>query len=302
MSKPTLGVVANIYNESQALPGWLETATAFADDVRVFHAGPGGERSTDGTLEILEKWKIPVTFGSIDEGFGTVRTKTVRMSPCEWVMLLDADERFYPRLNVLTCEGESTPSQTIDDLLYDYGNPNFDKDGAKCREVHPSAQQVVQPYDKGIDFTACPSNFENMALLGANLRVKTGAVIDQGYLLRQLLERQDIDAIKTIRRHWHDFSWKRPTQNWHTSPDYQIRIVRNLPSIQWENETRMHERLTGAVNVHTPDHTHGPFFDHFHLLFKKLAVKNRQHAISIYGAIDRGEKPPSWEEYQAKKS
>lgn len=286
-----IGVVANVYNEAAALPGWLEAATSFFDHVAIMHAGPNGAYSNDGTIELLEKWKIPITFGSINEGFGVCRTKTVRLSPCEWVCLLDADERFHPTLNVLTCEGESTPHHEVSQLLYDYGNPNFQ-----------GTPDNVQDYDKSIDFTACPSNFENMARLGANLRVKVGTIIDQGHMLRQQLLRQDIDAIKTVRRHWHDFSFKRPTQNWHTDPDYQIRIVRNIESIRWENETRMHERLTGATNIAQPDHTHGPFFDHYHLAFKKMAVANRQHAILIYNAINAGQTPPTWEEFLAKKS
>ena len=70
----TIGLVANVYNEANALPGWLECHLPYFDDVRIFHAGPGGARSDDGTMELLEKWHIPVAFGAIDDGFGAVRT------------------------------------------------------------------------------------------------------------------------------------------------------------------------------------------------------------------------------------
>ena len=55
----SLGVVANVYNEAFALPGWLEMACSFFDDVRIYHSGPGGKCSDDGTVELLERWHIP---------------------------------------------------------------------------------------------------------------------------------------------------------------------------------------------------------------------------------------------------
>lgn len=282
----TLGLVANVYQEANALPGWLEAHLPYFDDMRVLHAGPQGAHSDDGTLEILEQHRIPVEFCAIDDGFGVVRTKAVRMSPCDWVMLLDADERFHATLPVLTCAGESTPPEIVDSLLYDYGNPNYDNDG-------PRDRQVIQDYDKSIDFDSCPSNFENMRLLGAKLLV-TESLFDKFNhvrMLRTIIENDDIDAVKTIRRHWHDLGFGRPTQNWHTDPDYQIRIVRNNGKVGWD-ETRMHERLVGANNIYQPNHTNGPFFDHYHLYYKEMEAAQRQHDIRIYCAIAEGKVPP----------
>jgi glycosyltransferase involved in cell wall biosynthesis len=290
----TLGIVCNLYNEVNALPGWLEAATALADDVRVLHAGPGGAKSDDGTIELLEKWRIPIEYGSIDDGFGVTRTRAIRMSPCDWVMILDADERFHSFLPVLTCTGESTPHHEVDKLLYDYSDPNY-----------RSEVDVVQEYDKSIDFGAVPSNFENMSRLGAKLTVSSkklgsSVIFAHGEWLRFLME-EGHDAIRTIRRHWHDFTWKHPTQNWHTDPDYQIRIVRNIDSIYYEQETRMHERLVGANNIYQPTMSHGPFFDHYHLHFKKMEVRQRQYDVAVYNAIAKGETPPKWGDFKDEK-
>lgn len=93
---PSIAAVSNFYNESSALPGWLECVTAWADHVTLYHTGPGGEYSTDGSIEIAERWGVDLRFGSIDEGFGVVRTKLITMAPTEWVAILDADERLYP--------------------------------------------------------------------------------------------------------------------------------------------------------------------------------------------------------------
>lgn len=263
----TIGLVANVYNEANALPGWLETHLPFFDDVRIYHAGPGSAYSDDGTIELLEKWKIPVEFGAIDEGFGVVRTKAIHSSPCEWVMLLDADERFFPVHRVLTCSGESTPHSEVDAILQTY-------------DFH--------------DLKTMIPNWENVGRLGAKLRVDIGAAFDQGARLREIIEStSDYHAIATIRRHWHDFSLRRPTQNWHTDPDWQMRLVRNDPSIYFDPSTRMHERLCGAQRVFHADMTRGPFFDHFHFTFKRMEPEQRSHDVRIYDAIHAGNPAPA---------
>ncbi len=266
-----IGLVANVFNEINALPGWLETHLPYFDDVRVYHAGPGGARSDDGTLELLEKWHIPVAFGMIDEGFGAVRTKAIRSSPCEWVMILDADERFYPVHRTLSCSGESTPHSEVDAILQTY-------------DFH--------------DLSAMLPNWENVARLGAKLEVQSGVAYDQGYNLRRVLEREpDLDAVATVRRHWHDLSFRRPTQNWYTDPDWQMRLVRNREGVWFDTGTRMHERLLGAERVYRADMTYGPFFDHFHFTFKRMEQEQRAHDIAIYDAIHEGRRPPTRKEF-----
>jgi len=270
---PSLGLVANIYNECNALPGWLETHTPYFDDVRVYHAGPGGAKSNDGTIEILEKWRIPYTCGSIDDGFGIVRTAAIRYSPCDWVMILDADERFYPKHQVLSCSGQSTPPD--------------------------EANTILQSYDFRDLKTLIP-NWENVGRLGANCTVDFGEVYNQGQHLRSILDHHTtIDAVRTIRRHWHDFSFKRPTQNWHTDPDWQMRLVRNREGIHFEPDVKMHERLVGVSNWYSSDFGHGPFFDHFHFTFKRMEQEQRAHDVKIYDAIHAGRRPPSFDEFNA---
>lgn len=270
----TIGLVANIYNEANALPGWLETHTPFFDHIAVYHSGPQGAKSTDGTIEILEKWGIPITYGSIDAGYGVVRNATFRCSPCDWVMLLDADERFFPVHRELFCSGESTPHSEVDAILQTYDFRNLK--------------------------TMIP-NWENLGRLGAKLRVDIREPYNQGARLREILEQcPDLDAICTIRRHWHDFSFRRPTQNWHTDPDWQLRLVRNHPSIYFDPSKRMHEQLLGANNMFRAVDPRGPYFDHFHFTFKRMEQEQRAHDVAIYDAIHAGNVPPTKEEFQSK--
>ncbi len=268
----SIGLVCNFFNEAHALPGFFETHTPFFDHILMYQSGPGGEESSDGSIEIIEKWGIPIARGSIDMGFGIVRTAAVRSSPCDWVMILDADERFFHTCCVLTCSGESTPAE--------------------------ESGQVLNDYDKGIEFTACPSNWENAAKLTANLSVRIGDPYAQGAWIRDTLNQNqdsEMDGVRTIRRHWHDFTMKRPTQNWHTDSDMQCRIIRNHPDIYFAPDVRMHESLIGVRNLYAPNMTHGPFFDHFHLHFKKMSPAARAKDIEIYRAIARGEKPATTE-------
>lgn len=267
---PSLGLVANVFNECNALPGWLETHLPYFDDVRVLHAGPQGEYSTDGTIEILERWRIPVQFCAIDEGFGAIRTKAIHMSPCDYVMLLDADERFFPVHRYLVCSGEPTPQEEADRILrgYDFRGANL-------------------------------PNWESLAKLGAELYVDIGATYNQGAWLREILKSDRPDAVCTVRRHWHDLSLRRPTQDWHRSPDWQIRLVRRDTDIYFEPSTRMHERLIGAQRIFRADMTRGPFFDHFHFTFKRMEQEQRSHDISIYDAVHEGRVPPTWSEFKS---
>lgn len=259
----TIGLVANVYNEINALPGWLETHLPFFDDVRVLHAGPQGEYSYDGTIELLEKWRVPVQFCAIDDGFGVVRTKALRMSPCDWVMLLDADERFYPLQGIRYCDGSQDTQEKVD--------------------------WILQSYDfRGVNLP----NWENVAKLGDGLRIDEIGEQNQGQLLRSTIA-QNYDAIATVRRHWHDLARRRPTQNWRTHPDWQMRTVRNHPDIVFSPDTRMHERLTGASRVLSADTTYGPFFDHFHFTFKRMEQDQRRHDLEIYDSIHAGKTPPT---------
>lgn len=101
----SIGLAFNIYNDNNALHGLLELASHYFDDIVAVHAGPMGRHSTDGTIETLEKWKIRTVFTSIDEGFGTVRTRCIRESQASFVCIMDSDERFYPIAPILRCHG-----------------------------------------------------------------------------------------------------------------------------------------------------------------------------------------------------
>lgn len=122
---PSIAAICNAYNESSAISGWLENVSSFADHVTVYHTGPGGERSNDGTIEICEKFGVHQEWGSIDDGFGAVRSRMITMTPCEWVFIMDCDERFLRWAPRLRCEGtDRYPEVQKPNLrVTEYGTP-----------------------------------------------------------------------------------------------------------------------------------------------------------------------------------
>lgn len=261
----TITAACNFYNETNALSGWLESASAFFDEILLINAGPGGKKSNDGSIEIAEKWGVRILYDAIDGGFGKIRTRLIRESRTDYVAILDADERFHRYAPILECTGQPTPDDVVNAVLQEYDNRD----------------------DKR------PSNWENLKLLGLDLRAKQTGHYDQGQFLRDILEHKRPDVVCAIRRHWHDFTWKRPTQDWGKMPDLQWRIIRCDDKIGFDLGKRMHESLDGfdPAKVVRPHNGMGPFYDHFHLAIKRMEVEQRREDIRIYDAINRGEAP-----------
>lgn len=101
----SLGVAVNFYNEVKALPGFLEMASHFFDDLLICDCGPDGKPSNDGSLDILRDYGITPLQWSINEGFGKIRTDLIRASKTPWVVIMDCDERMSVSMPVLHCEG-----------------------------------------------------------------------------------------------------------------------------------------------------------------------------------------------------
>jgi len=113
----SIAVVANVYNEVHALPGMIENAKTFADDIFIYHTGPDGKYSTDGTIEILEQSGVRYRFGDITKGFGIIRTELNRHAKADWCLITDADERWFLDEPLLNCHGtEAYPKDKNPDL------------------------------------------------------------------------------------------------------------------------------------------------------------------------------------------
>lgn len=119
-------------------------------------------------------------------------------------------------------------------------------------------------------------------------------LVAPGHYLRDLIHRKDIDAVKTIRRHWFDFSMTRPAENWEIIKDWQMRIVRNTPRIGYLPGVKMHERLCYLDTREEPKHATahdqgGPFHDHFHLFYRQAQPGKKENNEANYLRLEQGE-------------
>ena len=133
-------------------------------------------------------------------------------------------------------------------------------------------------------------------LVRPNLSVTTTNNINvQGYWLKEVTQKNEsIMSVRTIRRHWMDFTHKNPTQNWHLIPDHQLRIVRNVPEIEYVSNVKMHERLidtrTGQDPLYIDNNELLIFHDHYHPFFRNNFPGTKQFNEQNYQRLERGEK------------
>lgn len=244
MSEPvSIACCVNFYNDAPALRGLLETAAPYFDNIFCINSGPGGARSTDGSIELAEQFGATVVFDDMQRGFGAIRSRLIHDCGCTWAMVLDCDERFHPQMPCMHCEGtDRYPTQL---------EPNL-------------------------------SSF------------KRDEVCNQGAKLKELIRLPELMAVTSIRRHFFDFAMRKPAENWLLIKDYQMRIVRNIPEIGYQIDRVMHEQLidsrTGRSPASiTPDDYIGPFFDHFHLHYRRTRPGQKEANEVNYGKLERGE-------------
>ena len=89
----TLSVVLIVKNEEKNLEACLKTVVEFATEIIVFDTG-----STDKTIEIAKQYTQKVISDTNWQGFGDARQKAQSHAQCDWVLMLDADERVTPIL------------------------------------------------------------------------------------------------------------------------------------------------------------------------------------------------------------
>jgi (heptosyl)LPS beta-1,4-glucosyltransferase len=87
----TLSLVVITRNEERDLPGCLDSVP-FADEIVIVDDG-----STDGTLELARRRTDRVFERKLDR-FGRQKQFAIERARCDWVLVLDADERLTPEL------------------------------------------------------------------------------------------------------------------------------------------------------------------------------------------------------------
>jgi glycosyltransferase involved in cell wall biosynthesis len=93
-------------NEAANIEAALNSILLLSDDVVVYDSG-----STDGTLELLQKFPIRLVTGPW-EGFGSTRQKAALLSKYDWVLIVDADEVVSPQLATELAEWKAPNTPT----------------------------------------------------------------------------------------------------------------------------------------------------------------------------------------------
>lgn len=203
MNRPSIGVAATFRDESNALPGFLEMATRFFDNVFLADCSMDMTPSTDGSLEIIQKWGLPhPPLWDLSQGFGAVRSQLVHSSPTDWTVIMDIDERMHVTLPVMTCEGEeSYPDFAAPNLKVALSDETYNH-----REVMTEAIMEAERLKlKAVRF--CRRHWFDMSLK----RPTQNWMINRDYQLRCMKSRSGIGftTIPKMHERAFDFSLKR---------------------------------------------------------------------------------------------
>lgn len=138
----SIGIVCNFYQEPNMLPGWLECASRFFDEIVCVSAPPSSAPPDEESVEICRKWGAKVVFDKIDDGFGALRTRCLHALSTEWGMIADCDERFFPTLPVYELHGTGRyPDQQDPQLSVGIAEPAFNQ-GDFLRRMVATAKNV----------------------------------------------------------------------------------------------------------------------------------------------------------------
>ena len=83
----SIGLVMIVKNESRSLEKCLSRAVKLVDGIYITDTG-----STDNTVEIAKKYQAHVSVFEWNNDFAAARNYALAQSPCDWNLVLDADE------------------------------------------------------------------------------------------------------------------------------------------------------------------------------------------------------------------
>lgn len=83
----TVGLVMIVKNESRSLEKCLSLVKKLVDDIYITDTG-----STDKTIEIAQKFHAHISNFEWCNNFAAARNYALKQSPCDWNLILDADE------------------------------------------------------------------------------------------------------------------------------------------------------------------------------------------------------------------
>lgn len=129
---------------------------------------------------------------------------------------------------------------------------------------------------------------------------QAGMPYNQAKFMRELLGDIEEDVVVGRRRHWLDFSWQRPAQNFDIIEDWQCRLMRNNGHVGFDPKVKLHERIidfrnNGQPSMHwQPKSARAVFWDHYHNFFKPIHGKKNSEDLATYRALDERGTQSMW--------
>jgi len=119
-----VGTVCHFHNERHALGPFIEAAEKMFDEIVLVSSPMDGTPPDPETIAIAEASGHKLIYDTLSQGFGALRTRCISYLSCEWVMILDADERVWPTAPELGIAGTEKFSETLTPDLAVRPNPN----------------------------------------------------------------------------------------------------------------------------------------------------------------------------------
>ena len=129
----TLSLVVITRNEEENLPGCLESVP-FADEIVIVD-----DHSTDSTREVAGRYTDRVLTRELDR-FGRQKQFAIEQAGCDWVLVLDADERLDEELAgavraVVELDDPATDGYRVRRLTWLFGEPVTFAGWYKCSHL-----------------------------------------------------------------------------------------------------------------------------------------------------------------------
>lgn len=108
-----VGVVCHWHAEKNALPSFIAAAEKMFDEIVLVSSPMDGTPADPETIAIAEASGHKLIHDTLSQGFGALRTRCIGYSSCEWVMILDADERVWDSAPALGITGTGKFPETL---------------------------------------------------------------------------------------------------------------------------------------------------------------------------------------------
>lgn len=91
-SQATVSACMIVKNEEELLPGCLDSIRDWVDEIIIVDTG-----STDRTVEIAQSYGAQMFHQPWEGNFSKHRNYSIGQATCDWIFIIDADERIYPQ-------------------------------------------------------------------------------------------------------------------------------------------------------------------------------------------------------------